>query len=71
MNLDFERRVINTNEFLFIIDAGHIYYSIMYYERYVKSCVIVMGRVCYYCRMFVYLLSLFIILRSGLIVIII
>ncbi len=37
----------------------------MPYERHIKSCIIVMSRVCCYCRLFVSSLSLTIVLRSD------
>ncbi len=35
----FEHRVIDTNEFLPIINVGHIRCSVAHYKRYVESCV--------------------------------
>ncbi len=61
----FKRRVINTNEFPPIIDAGHIRCSVARYKRYVESCVAVMSGVCYCCGLFISSSSLVIILISD------
>ena len=64
----FKHRVINTNEFPLIIDAGHICHSVAHYKRYIKSYITIISRVYYYYRLFVSLLSSVIILRSDLMV---
>ena len=61
----FEHRVIDTHEFLLIIDARYMRCSIAYYQRHVESCIAVMNRVCYYCRLFISLLLLVVVLRSN------
>lgn len=61
----FKYRDINTNKFPLIIGAQHIRHSNAYYKRYVKSCVAVMSKVCCYCRLFICLLSLTVILRYN------
>ncbi len=65
-----ECKVINTNEFLPIIDAGHIYRSIGHYKRYIESCIAIISRVCYCCGLFVGSLSSVVVLRSDPIVIV-
>ena len=64
----FKRRVIDTNEFPFIIDVGHICHFVAYYKRHIEFCVAVMSRVCC-CGLFVSLLLLIIVLRSNLVVV--
>ncbi len=61
----FKCRVIDTNEFLPIIDAGHIRRSVARYERHVESCVTVMSRVCCCCRLFISSLSSVVVLLSN------
>lgn len=57
-------------EILSIIDIKYIYDSIIYYKKYVKSCIAIINRVYYYCGVFVFLLLLVIVLRSDFIIII-
>ncbi len=61
----FKRRVIDTNEFPPIIDAGHIRRSVARYERHVESCVAVMSGVCCCCGLFVSSSSSVVVLRSD------
>lgn len=67
----FKCRVIDTNEFPFIIDVGLIYHSVVRYESYDGSCVVVISRIydCY--RLFTSLWSLAIVLRSNLMVMVV
>ena len=65
----FEYKVINTNEFPPIIDAGHIRHSVTYYKRHVESCIAVLSGVYCCCGLFVSLLSLVVVLRSDPIVV--
>lgn len=64
-----ESRVINIHKFLPMIDAGIIYCCITYYQKHIEFHIIIISKVCYYYEFFVYPLSLFIILRSDLIVV--
>ena len=61
----FERRVIDTNEFIFIIDTGHIRYFVACYKRHIESCVTIINGVYYCCKLFVSLLLSIIVLRSD------
>ncbi len=65
----FEHKVIDTNEFLPIIDAWYIRRSVTRYKRHVESCVAVMRGVCGCCRLFISSLSSVIILRSDFMVV--
>ncbi len=65
----FERRVMDTHEFLPIIDVGHIHRFVAYYERQVESCVAVMSEVCCCYRLFVSSLSSVVVLRFDPIVV--
>ena len=66
----FKYKVIDTNEFLLIIDAGHIRCSIAYYKRHVESGVAVINGVCYCCGLFVSSSSLVVVLRSDPVIVI-
>lgn len=65
----FERRAIDISEFLPTINARHIRCSVTSYKTQVKSCLAIINGVCYYCRFFVWPLSLAIILKSNSIVV--
>ncbi len=61
----FKCRVIDTNEFPPIIDVGHIRRFITCYKIHVESCIAVMSKVSYYCKLFISSLTLVVILRSN------
>ena len=67
---NFERRVINTRDFLLTINAGHICCSIACYETHVESCLTVINGVCCCCGLFVWPLSLAIVLKSDPIIVV-
>lgn len=62
-------RVINTRKFHFTINAKYIYYSIVYYENYILSCLIIINDIFYYCKLIILVLSLIVVLRFNPIVI--
>lgn len=61
----FECKAIDTSEFLPIIDAKHICCSVACYKIRVKSYLAVINSVCCYCGLFVWPLSLAIVLKSD------
>lgn len=65
----FECRAINISEFFPTIDARHICCSVAYYEIQVKSCLAIMNGVCCYFELFVWPLSLVVVLKSDLVVV--
>lgn len=53
-----------------IIDAGHICHFVTCYETYNESCFAIINDVCYYFKLFVWPLSLAVILKSDPVVVI-
>ena len=62
---DFECRAIDTRDFPPTIDARYIYRSVACYETHVESYLAVMNGVCCYCGLFVWPLSLAVVLKSD------
>ena len=44
---------MDTNEFPFIIDVGHIRCSVAHYKRHIESCVAIISKVYFCCGLFI------------------